>query len=114
MELEELEKSDSSDRRFKIAQMILEAPDDKVGYVLCLFPEYFGSGYNGSFEHTVSVNTSYQKWIEDAGITRDWLREFPTMDIYHHYLRYTVENRMASMGKKLFFETLEIDFNLRE
>lgn len=104
-----------SDRRLAIAKMILEAPADRVGYLLGLFPEFFGSDSTiGSYEYVVSVNTSYQKWIENAGITKNWLKDFPTMDIYNHYLRYTVDNRMLSMSKKLFFEVLEIDFNLRE
>lgn len=103
-----------SDRRIEIARMILEAPEDRVIYLMRLYPEYFNAEPTfGSLEYIVNLNSSYRKWIEDTGVTSEWLLEFPTNEIYYRYLRYTVENRLVSMSKKLFFETLEIDFHLR-
>lgn len=103
----------SADRRIEIARMILEAPEERVNYIIKLYPEYFDTEPTfGSLEYRASLNSSYRKWIEDSGVTAEWLRDFPTTEIYFRYLRYTVENRLVSMSKKLFFEYLEIDFNL--
>lgn len=103
-----------SDRRIEIARMILEAPEDRVNYIMRLYPEYFDAEPTyGSLEYTVNLNSSYRKWVEDTGVTSEWLLDSPTEDIYFRYLRYTVENRLVSMSKRLFFETLEIDFHLR-
>jgi len=102
-----------SDHRIEIARMILEAPEDRLNYITRLYPEYFDTEpSSGSLEYFVNLNSSYRKWIEDTGVTAEWLRDFPTTEIYYRYLRYTVENRLVSMSKKLFFETLEIDFHL--
>lgn len=104
-----------SDGRLEIARMILEAPEDRVNYLLRLYPEFFRTEPTyGSFEYVVNLNTSYRRWIEDSGITREWLEGIPTAEIYYRYLRYTVENNMISMSKSLFFKTLEIDFHIRE
>ena len=102
-----------SNDRIEIARMILEAPEDRLNYIIRLYPEYFDTEPSfGSLEYIASLNSSYRKWIEDTGVTAEWLHDFPTTEIYYRYLRYTVENRLMSMSRKLFFETLEIDFNL--
>ena len=68
----------------------------------------------GSLEYAIELNTAYHRWVEDTGVTHEWLTEFPTAEIYYRYLRYTMENRMSSMSKSLFFKTLEVDFHMRE
>ena len=59
------------------------------------------------------LNTSYLKWKEDYNITKEWIGDFPTIEIYYNYVRYCIENRYRKiMDKKLFFHTLEKDFNI--
>jgi len=81
--------------------------------IKALYPEYFGALIDrDSLEHTVDVNTSYTKWVEDYGITREWIGDFPTVDIFNNYVRYCNENRYNSMGRNEFYKTLENDFNM--
>ena len=58
------------------------------------------------------VNTSYLKWKEDYNITREWIGDFPTIDIYHNYVRYCMDNHYPLMEKKVFYHVLETDFNI--
>lgn len=99
------------DHRLEIARLVLEAPADRVRYIRDLYPEYFlAEPERGSLEYVSDVNTSYQKWIEEVGITKDWIEVFPTTDVYRNYTRYCVENRLLTMGKKYFYRVLESDF----
>ena len=114
-EMEDALKSPTAitDERFEIARLIIQAPPSKLRAILELFPEYFAPRPEvGSLEYLSDINTSYQKWIEDYNIDKEWIAEFPTVDIFNAYMRYCVENRYESMGKKQFYGMLENDFNL--
>lgn len=101
------------DRRFDILKVIGRATRYQLDAICKLFPEYFGSTSEvGTLERRCDLNTSYQKWVEDYGITLDWIGNFPTTDIFNNYVRYCNENNMLSMGKKLFYHTIEEDFCL--
>lgn len=100
------------DNRIKIAGLILLVPESRLSMIRDLYPEYFPARAEiGSLEYVSDLNSSYLKWKEDYGITKDWLAEFPTNDIYYNYMRYCTDNRLVSMDKKLFYRTLEVDFN---
>lgn len=99
------------DCRMEIARLIISAPKERVEDIKELYPEYF-TIRRGSLEYMCDVNTSFTKWIEDYGITKDWIGSFPTIDIYHNYMRYCIENKCPSMGKKVFYKTLEYNFNM--
>lgn len=101
----------SFDDRLKVARLVARTPYRNLPAMFDMFPEYFSGDIN-SLEYRSDVNTSYQKWIEEYGIDKEWLVEFPTTDIYLNYVRYCTENRIPSMGKKIFYSTLESDFNL--
>jgi Rha family phage regulatory protein len=112
----EMEKRLSSpnlvDNRLEIAKLIIQAPKSKINSIRELYPEYFSPIVEkGSLEYLSDVNTSYRKWIEDYGITAEWITDFPTIDIFNNYMSYCVENRLVNMGKKIFYHTLETDFN---
>lgn len=100
------------DERLEIARLIIEAPVSKLRSLKKLYPEYFRASHSrGSLESISQVNTSYIRWKEDYGISREWLGEFPTNDIYNNYVRYCFENKCKNMSKKEFYHILEIDFN---
>lgn len=102
-----------ADNRIEIARLVIKANASKLAAIRALYPEYFaGQALPGTLEHTVDVNTSYRRWIEDCDITREWIGDFPTTDIYYNYIRYCNENRMMSMGKKTFYNVLRDDFNV--
>jgi hypothetical protein len=110
---EKLRNTTALDNRLEIARIISNATPSKVNAIKELYPEYFTVGaLPGTFEYLNDVNTSYQKWIEDYNITPEWIGEFPTNEIYFNYVRYCNEVKRPSMGKKLFYRTLESDFNL--
>lgn len=88
-------KESKTDLRLKIAKLILQAPE------------------RGSLEYISELNTSYLKWIEDYNITKEWIGDFPTYEIYNNYVRYCLENRFINMDRRLFFKTLARDFNIR-
>lgn len=115
-EMEKVLRSGSSslpDNRLEIAQLIIQAPRYKVSAILELYPEYFSQQSTpGSLEYLSDLNTSYLKWIEECGITKEWVEYFPTSDIYNNYIRFCTENKFRSMGKKIFYATLENDFRL--
>jgi len=102
-----------TDNRLEIARLIIQAPESRVSSIRELYPEYFSVRPEVcSLEYMSDLNTSYTKWIEDYGITKEWIGDFPTGDIYLNYVRYCTENRLIAMGKKLLYQTLERDFNL--
>ena len=100
-----------TDNRLEIARLILSAPESKLSAILELYPEYFSHHNRGSLEYMSDINTSYTKWIEDYGITADWISHFPTLEVFNNYVRYCVERNLLSMGKKYFYKTLENDFS---
>lgn len=101
------------DNRLEIAKLIIQAPESRVSTIRALYPEYFSPmSEPGSLEYISDINTSYRKWIEDLNITKEWITDFPTVDIFNNYLRYCIDNRLENMGKKLFYHTLENDFCL--
>lgn len=101
------------DNRLNIARLLVRASKNGVEAIKELYPEYFTLNAEiGSLEHLSALNTSYRKWIDDYGITKDWIESFPTNDIYLSYKQYCTENRLDSMGKKYFYKTLEDDFAL--
>jgi len=109
-----LHSSAITDNRLEIARLIIQAPESRVSAIRELYPEYFSVRPEVcSLEYMSDLNTSYTKWIEDYGITKEWIGDFPTGDIYLNYVRYCTENRLIAMGKKLLYHTLERDFNLR-
>lgn len=100
-------------KRYYIAKLILRTPEDRVSIIKELYSDYFsGSAKRGSLEYTSDVNTSFLKWIEEYGINKDWIGEFPTIDVYNNYMRYCIDNRLDSMDKGLFYETLQANFNI--
>ena len=108
---EKLRENTSLDTRFEIAKLIVKAPESKLSAIKQLYPEYFAmSPDRGSLEYISDVNTSYLKWKEDYNIDKDWIGSFPTIDIFNNYMRYCVENRFPSLGKKSFYKILEDDF----
>ena len=110
---ERLSSPTLQDNRLEIARLIVKAPDSKLQTLRELYPEYFNNTPEiGSLEYISDLNTSYLKWKEDADITREWISNFPTVDIFNHYVRYCVENMFINMGKKVFYKYLESDFNL--
>lgn len=100
------------DSRLDIARLLVRASRTSVEAIKQLYPEYFTpTPSKDSLEYISDVNTSYTKWLEDCGISSDWITSFPTSDIYNNYLKYCTENRFLSMGKKTFYATVEKDFN---
>lgn len=111
--MEEKLKSPTPDNRLEIARLIAQTTPRKTAAIMNLYPEYFpANALPGSLEHTSDLNTAYTKWIEEYGITVEWIGDFPTTDVYLNYVRYCTENRLPSMGKKVFYRTLENDFNM--
>lgn len=101
------------DNRFELAKLIATTPNSKIPALMDLYPEYFAHrSAPGSLEYICDLNTSYTRWISDYGITLDWISDFPTTDIYLSYKSYCIENHLLSMGKKIFYKTLEDDFGL--
>lgn len=103
-----------TDPRLEIAHMVLDAPEDRLSYLRDLYPEYFSHTPDPeSLEYISDVNTSYQRWIEEYGVTKEWIGAFPTLAVYQNYMRFCMENNSLSMGKKHFYSTLESDFGMR-
>jgi len=102
------------DDRLEIARIISQAPESRVSIIKGLYPEYFSRDERGTLERISDLNTSYAKWVEDYGINKEWIGAFPTVDIYYNYVRYCTENKIESMDKSLFYDTLEKDFHLSE
>lgn len=101
------------DNRLDIAKLLAKASRASVEAIKQLYPEYFTQDIeNGSLEHIAEENSSYTKWIEDYGITVDWIGQFPTTDLYNDYMKYCKENRLSGLGKKTFFQVLTWDFHL--
>jgi len=101
------------DNRLEIARLIIQAPESRVNSIRELYPEYFARyPEKDSLEYVVDLNTTFTKWIQDYNVTKEWIEDFPTTEVYNNYVRYCMENRLASMGKKLFYHVLERDFNL--
>ena len=102
-----------TDNRLELVRLISKAKDFRVADIKPIFPEYFSTLPEvNSLEYISDINTSYRKWIEDLNITKDWIGDFPTLDIFNNYARYCIDNRLESMGKKTFYRTLENDFGL--
>ena len=101
------------DNRLELARMIKELPLEKIHYLTDLYPEYFShTSTPGTLEYISDINSTYQKWIDNFNIDREWIGSFPTQDIYINYLRFCHNNNYMSMGKKVFYRTIEEDFNL--
>ena len=101
------------DNRSDIARLILKAPTNKLQYITRLYPEYFGDVPDpNSLEYVNDINTSYRQWVETLNIDSEFIGSFPTKDIYDNYLRFCHNNNLLSMGKKLFYKTIEDDFFL--
>lgn len=99
------------DNRLELAKVLSKAHPKTVPAIMSLYPEYFQNVPNpDSLEYISDKNTSYQKWLEDYGITAEWLGTFPTKDIYLNYVRYCTETCLPSLGKKMFFQRVEDDF----
>ena len=102
-----------TDNRLEIAKLLIQAPKSRIASIRALYPEYFLTLPEvNSLEYISDINTSYRKWIEDLNITKDWIGDFPTVDIFNNYARYCIDNRLEGMGKKTFYRTLENDFGL--
>ncbi len=101
-----------SDNRLELAKLIASTSESKIQAIKELYPEHFVEiPTRGSLEYISDINTSYMRWIADYGINKEWIEDFPTIEIYNNYVRYCMDNRYRSMGKKLFYRTLERDFN---
>lgn len=112
-EMEQCIHTPPVDNRLEIAKLIANAPESRVNSIRELYSEYFSfTSEVGSLEYISDLNTSYLKWKEDYSITLEWIENFPTIDIYNNYIRYCTENLYVSMGKKVFYHTLETDFGL--
>lgn len=104
---------DDSNNRLKLAEIISQTSETNLATLRELYPEYFAaSSRAGSLEHKSEVNSSYLRWTQNYNITDEWIREFPTLEIYNDYKSYCVENKLRSMDRKTFFTLLEYDFNL--
>lgn len=107
--------SDPQDKRLDIVKLLSETSQASIEAIKGLYPEYFTLNTTTSnLERISDLNTTYQKWLEDYGITRDWIENFPTSDIYNNYMRFCIENRFIGMDKKVFYAILESDFVLSE
>ena len=105
--------SSLSDGRSDVAKFIVKATRPQIQAIKELYPEYFSPVPIGSpIEKIVNENTSYAKWLEDFGITSEWIGNFPTTEIYHIYAQYCVEHLYNPLGKKTFFDRLAYDFGL--
>lgn len=101
------------DNRLDIARIISRTSRTGIEAIKEMYPEYFTlTGPTSNLEQISDRNTSYRHWLEDYGITKDWIENFPTSDIFNSYMRYCVENHLRGMGKKIFYATLESDFGL--
>lgn len=101
------------DNRLDIARLIARSNKQGINAIKELYPEYFTSTENkDSLEYICDTNSTYMDWINDCGITKDWLLSFPTNDIFNNYQRYCIDNKVTGLGKKTFYSTLEQDFNL--
>ena len=101
------------DNRLDIARLIARSNKQGINAIKELYPEYFTSTENkDSLEYICDTNSTYIDWINDCGITKDWLLSFPTNDIFNNYQRYCTDNKVTGLGKKTFYSTLEQDFNL--
>lgn len=99
------------DKRSEIARLIIDTPTDKIPVIKELYSEYFSSTPAvGSLEYISDLNTGYTTWLNETGVSKEWLTSLPTSNIYNDYLRYCRDNRFLSMGKKTFYKTLEFDF----
>lgn len=89
---------------------LFQTNDKRISIIKRFYPAYFRPS---RLEVICDLNTSYIKWIEDYNITREWIGDFPSIEIYHSYIRYCVEHRYnIVMDKRLFFHVLERDFNI--
>jgi Rha family phage regulatory protein len=112
-DMEEKLRNGTRDNRLEIARLLIEAKPSRVKAIKGLYPEYFYPVADpNSLESAADHNTAYRQWIEDYGVTAEWISDFPTLEIFNNYIRYCMERRLPSMGKKAFYQTLEIDFNL--
>lgn len=103
------------DKRSEIARLIIDTPTDKIPVIKELYSEYFSSTPAvGSLEHISDLNTGYTTWLNETGVSKEWLTSLPTSNIYNDYLRYCRDNRFLSMGKKTFYKTLEFDFGFNK
>jgi len=103
----------ASDERLEIAKIILHSSIYKIITLKRLYPEYFTGRYRaGSLELQSDLNTSYRKWIEDYNISKEWIGDFPTNEIYNNYVRYCLDSHYPIMTKRVFFHVLETDFNI--
>ena len=101
------------DVRMNLARLISRTPANRIDAIKDLYPEYFAAvPLPDTLEYQCDVNSSYRYWIEDCGITSEWIGDFPTTDIYYNYVRYCTEKRSPMMGKKTFYRTLSDDFNM--
>ena len=111
--MEEKLRNGQTDNRLEIAKLLIGAKPTSVKAIKGLYPEYFHPIADpDSLEYASDLNTSYRQWIEDYNVTKEWIRDFPTVEIYNQYVRYCMDRRLPNMGKKEFYRTLEIDFNL--
>lgn len=103
------------DKRLDVARLIIDTPDSKIPVIKELYPEYFSTTPDvRSLEYASDLNTTYKRWLEETGVTKEWLASFPTFDIYNDYLRYCRDTKCVSMGKKTFYKTLEYDFGFNK
>lgn len=101
------------DNRLELAHLISKLPDNKIRFITAMYPEYFSRESDpDSLEYISDINTSYQTWIDTLNITREWIGNFPTKDIYDNYLRFCHNYNLMSMGKKIFYRIIEEDFGV--
>ena len=101
------------DNRLEIARLIASSSSDTVDCIKALYPEYFAHTPTvDSLEYRSDVNTGYKQWLEDMNVTKSWIAEFPTKDIFLSYANYCKDNNIMQMGKKIFYKTLENDYGL--
>lgn len=94
------------DSRLKIARLVAKTPTRNLPTLKNLFPEYFNvTGY-------ISAVDSYRDWIETNDITYNWIVSNPTIEVFHNYTSYCVQNKIEPLGKKIFFRALEDDFKV--
>lgn len=99
--------------KLRLAEIISRTPVENLPYLRELYPNYFKRSPGSTLERLSDENTSYQSWLNDYNVSRDYISRFPTTDIFNDYVTYCHERHMFNLGKKTFYRQLEYDFGLR-
>lgn len=105
--MKKIRKTEPQDfyERLRLLELIVTVPESRMPLIYDLYPEYFAANPRaGSLEYTSAVNSSYLKWIQDYDITRDWIREIPTIYIT------TIRSIASRIGYTVWIERCSLPF----